>query len=116
LFDFLHARGMTRSPLDSTERLAPQVAVTCENPSLASATIVRIPDAGYPRLKPDASPYLVRADGSYQLLHGGDLHVAGAVADYHTRGVRLQLSHWSHVLALPLMTRVAQSPAASKAR
>ena len=72
LFDFFHAGGRTQNSPDTLEKLAPEVAGTCKNASLASATIVRIPDPRFPRLNPDASPYLVRADGTYQLVRDGD--------------------------------------------
>ena len=73
LFDFFHSGSGTQTSTDALERLAPEVAVTCKNASLASATIVRIPDPRFPRLNPDASPYLVRADGTYQLVRDGRL-------------------------------------------
>ena len=112
LFDFLQAGG---------ERLAPEVAGTCKNVSLASATIVRIPDPRFPRLQSDASPYLVKADGTYQQVRDGDFDVSlpaikaesivGRIPNYNTRKVRVQLSHWSQLLALPLTAQVALASA-----
>jgi hypothetical protein len=98
--------GRTHDNPDTTEKLAPDVARTCRNPSLASATIVRIPDPRFPRLKPDASPYLVRADGSYVALPG--IHAAGIAAlmpNYDA--YKVQLSHWTQLLALPRSKHVA---------
>jgi hypothetical protein len=107
LFDFFHADGRT-------QKLAPQIAGTCRNASLASATIVRIPDPRYPRLKPDASPYLVSADGTYQPVHGGDFKVSlPKTPNYKARKVRIQLSHWTQLFALPLTAQVALSSADS---
>jgi hypothetical protein len=108
LFDFFHSSGRTQSSPDTLQTLAPAVARTCMNASLASATIVRIPDPRFPRLKSDASPYLVRADGTYELLRDGNFDVSlPRVPNYHTHEVKLQLSHWSQLLALPLMAQVA---------
>ena len=114
LFDFLHAGG---------EKLAPEVAGTCKNASLASATIVRIPEPRFPRLDADASPYLVRADGTYQRVRGGDFDVAlpaikaenivSRIPNYNARKVKVQLSHWSQLLALPLTMQVALASADS---
>jgi hypothetical protein len=122
LFDFLHSRGKTQTSPDRLETLAPEVAATCKNASLASATIVEIPPPRFPRLNPDASPYLVRADGSYQAVRNGDfdaslpdIHADGIAAllpHYNTDKVKVQLSHWSQLLALPLTTQVALSSAA----
>jgi hypothetical protein len=102
LFDFFHSGSGTQKRADTLETLAPEVAGTCRNATLASATIVRIPAARYPRLNADASPYLVRTDGTYQVLHDGDF--AGLTPNYNTQGVKVQLSHWSQLLALPLFT------------
>lgn len=123
LFDLFHSRGSTRNSPGGLEKLAPQVAATCKNASLASATIVKIPPPRFPRLNPDASPYLVRADGSYQPLRNGNfgvssagIHAHGVAAllpDYSTHEVKVQLSHWSQLLALPLTTQVALSSADS---
>jgi hypothetical protein len=89
--------------------------------SLASATIVSIPDPRFPRLNPDASPYLVKADGAYQRVRGGEFDVslpaikaegiAGRVPNYNTHKVKVQLSHWSQLFALPATMQVALSPA-----
>jgi hypothetical protein len=114
LFDFFHAGGSTEDGSDTLEELAPEVAGTCRNAALASATIVSIPDARFPRLTPDASPYLVRADGTYQRVRGGEFEgIAGLMPNYDTRKVKVQLSHWSQLLALPLTTQVALTPADS---
>jgi hypothetical protein len=106
---------------DAVEMLPAEVAGTCRNASLGSATVVRIPDPRYPRLNADASAYLVEADGSYQLIRDGDSSVTVArfnsevVADYRrthrAHGVRVQLSHWTQVLALPVIGRIALSSA-----
>jgi hypothetical protein len=112
LGDFFRAAGTTQDSANTLETLPPDTAVTCRNASLASATIVRIPDARFPRLKADASPYLVRTDGTYQRVRGGEFEAtAGLVPNYHTRRVRVQLSHWSQLLALPLTMQVALLPA-----
>jgi len=80
LFDFIHAGG---------EKLAPGIAGTCRNASLASATIVRIPAPRFPRLNADASPYLVRADGSYQRVRDGDFNASSPLSpNYETRKVK----------------------------
>jgi hypothetical protein len=119
LFDFFRSRGKTQDSPDTLETLAPEVAGTCRNASLASATIVKIPHPRFPRLNSDASPYLVRADGSYQPVRGGDFgvfspaiharEIAAQVPDYSTNKARVQLSHWSQLLALPRKTQVALS-------
>lgn len=113
LFDSLHSRGTPRRGVDSLEKLSPTVAGTCRNPALASATIVTIPDPRFPRLNADASPSLVMADGTYQLMRGGDFHVSlpgihaeGMSADHETHRVKVQVSHWSQLLALPLVGQV----------
>lgn len=126
LFDVLQSGGRTKDSAGAVETLSPGVARTCRNPSLASATIVRIPAARFPRLNADASPYLVRADGSYQAVRErnfdlpmpalGAERVAGRTANYNTHRARVQLSHWSQLLVLPLMTRVALASTDSKAR
>jgi hypothetical protein len=93
---------------DAIEKLAPQIAVTCKNASLASATVVRIPEARFPRLNADASPSLVRADGTYQLLRDGSFDTSlPRIANHRAHEVKVQLSHWTQILALPVMTRVA---------
>jgi hypothetical protein len=108
LFDFFHS-SRTKSGPDTLERLAPAVAATCNNASLASATVVRIPDPRFPRLNPDASPHLVRADGDYQLVRGGESGASLPLTNYSTHEVKVQLSHWSQLLGLPLRKRVALS-------
>jgi hemoglobin-like flavoprotein len=92
--------------LDTRTTLAPAVAITCKNPSLASATVVTIPAPRYPRLNADASPYLVRADGGYQRVGEGVVSASlpAVAAPRHARQAKLQLSHWSQLLALPLVT------------
>ena len=101
LFDFFHAGARAQNSPDTKEKLAPDVAGTCKNASLASATIVRVPDARYPRLNPDASPYLVRTDGTYQRVSGGEHErTARPAPNYNAHHVRIQLSHWSQLLAL----------------
>ncbi len=124
LFDFFHSGGRTQNTPDAVEKLAPGIAGTCRNASLASATIVRIPDPRFPRLHPDASPSLVRADGTYELVRAGDFdvslpvivanRVADLIPDFNARTVKVQLTHWSHLLALVLMPQVAASPASRK--
>jgi len=125
LFDHFRSGRRTRARHDAVEMLAPGVAGTCRNTSLGSASIVSIPDARFPRLNADASPYLVRADGSYQLMRDGDYHVslpgihaegAAALIPDYTRKVKVRLSHWRQLFALPLITRVALLPADSNAR
>jgi hypothetical protein len=64
LYDFLQSAGRSQNKPNTLEKLAPEVAGTCRNVSLASATIVRIPEPHFPRLNADASPYRVRADGT----------------------------------------------------
>jgi hypothetical protein len=123
LFDFFHAGGGTPNSQDTLETLAPEVAATCGNASLAAATIVRIPVPRFPRLNADASPNLVRADGTYQRVRGGNfdvalpaikaVRVAGLVPNYNTHKVKLQVSHWSQLLAWPLTRQVALSSADS---
>lgn len=111
LFEFFQAAGTTQDNEVARETLDPDAAVTCRNASLESATIVRIPEARFPRLNPDASPYLVKADGSYQRVRGGEFEgIAGLIPNYHNRKVRVQLSHWSQLLALPVTMQVALPP------
>jgi hypothetical protein len=120
LFDFFQS-GHPSNSMDTLDRLSPEVAGTCGNASLASATIVRIPQARFPLLNSDASPYLVRADGTYHLVRDGDVKahspgkhaadVAGEISNYNASRVKVQLSHWSQLLALPLMGQLAPSPA-----
>jgi hypothetical protein len=114
LFDFLQANGRKRNRPETLEKPASGVAGACNNASLASATIVRIPEPRFPRLNLDASPYLVGADGTYQWVRGGEFEgSAGLIPNYNTREARVQLSHWSQLLALPLTAQVALSSAAS---
>ncbi len=129
LFDYFRSRGKTRGRPDTLEILAPEIAAICRNPSLASATVVRIPDPLFPRLNADASASLVRVDGSYELLPEEDSEAslpansagfAGLIPNYNTRAVKVQLSHWSQLLALPHTTRrrarpTPRSPVASSA-
>jgi hypothetical protein len=66
-------------------------------------------------LNAHAAPYLVRADGTYQLIPGGDvaaslprLHAHEAedpLPSYNSRRVKVQLSHWNQLLALPHVGR-----------
>jgi len=101
LLEFLHSGSATRNGFDTLEKLSPTVAATCRNSSLASAIVVRIPAPRYPRLKPDASPYLVAADGTYQLLDGRGFDA------FEARASRVQVSHWRQLVALPVMAQVA---------
>jgi hypothetical protein len=110
LFEFLHSDGRQQDSRRYTaERLAPRVAVACRNASLASATAIRIPDPRFPRLNSDASPYLVKADGTYQLVRDGDFDDFSpgprpvVLPGHQTRQFKVQLSHWSQLLALPPM-------------
>jgi len=108
LFDFFQSGSRTQISPDTVEKLAPEVAGTCRNASLAAATVVRIPDPRFPRLNPDASPCLVRVDGTYQLVRDGVLEASlPEMPNYKTHEVKVQLSHWSQLLALPLMAQVA---------
>jgi hypothetical protein len=125
LFEFFRAGGRTHGSSVTLITLGPEVAGTCKNAALATATVVRIPEPRFPRLNPDASPYFVSADGTYQRVRGGDIEVTlpavkvegmvGRVHDYSTRKAKVQLSHWSHFLALPLTTQIAL-PSADGAR
>jgi hypothetical protein len=117
LFDFFHSGGRQQNSPDTLERLAPETARTCRNASLSGATIVNIPAPRFPRLNADASPYLVRANGTYQLIRDASSHAsspfvhAAAIGDripnYSSRKSKLQLANWSQFLALPPMARVA---------
>ena len=107
LFGFLHSSNRKQGSPDTVETLAPEVAATCRNPSLASATIIRIPAPRFPRLNPDASPHLVRDDGSYELARGEHFDVYSAIPGHRSHKVRVQLSHWSQLLSLPRRTQVA---------
>ena len=87
----------------AVETLAPEGAVTCRNVALGPATIARIPDPRLPRLKGDASPRLVRADGSYELVRGSfDTSLPVSGSNYVSGDSRVQLSHWRQLVALPL--------------
>lgn len=111
LADFLRSIGAQSR--DSLRTLAPQVAGDCGNESLASATVVSIPEPRFPRLDADASPTFVRADGTYEQVAGGDLaaflpglgaaSVADLIPELDAQKLKLQLSHWSQLLALPLI-------------
>jgi hypothetical protein len=108
LFDFLNSGSRTQSRPDTLEILAPEVAATCRNTSLASATTIRIPDPRLPRLNSGAAPYLIRADGSYeQVLGGAHGEIAALLPKYHSHKVKVQLSHWSQLVALPLTAQVS---------
>src|SRR5690349_13251799 len=123
LADFFHSGSSKHSGPDLLEKLTPEIAVTCRNASLAAATVVRIPEPRFPRLKSDGTPTLVRADGTYPLLRAGEvdvsrpsLHAEGSAApfpNYHTHKVKVQLSHWSQLLALPGMAQAARVPVAN---
>lgn len=104
LFDFIHSDGSADGSPDTVENLGPEVADTCRNPSLGSATIVRIPDPRFPRLNPDASPRLVRTDGTYQLVRDGEPGGLSPLPNYNARRDRLQFSHWTQLVALPRMS------------
>jgi hypothetical protein len=102
LFDYFHSGSGTPGSADTVETLAPEVAGVCKNAALASATVVRIPAPRFPRLNADALP-LVRADGTYQLLREGDFDVSvPKSADYSTHLVKVQLSQWNQLVALPI--------------
>lgn len=109
LYDLLRSRISTRKSPDTLERLAPEVAATCRNASLASAVVVRIPKPRFPRMNANGAPHLVRADGTYELA-GQERFV------YENRATTVHLSHWRQVVALPLMTQIALVSADSKAR
>ena len=110
LFDFLHAGSRTTHRSEDVEKLAPDVAVTCMNASLASAMIARIPEPRFPRLNADALPTLVRANGSYQLLGGEAFDVSTrGIPNYKIHEAKVQLSHWRQLLALPLVAQLALS-------
>jgi len=112
LFDFFHSSGRTQDSPDTLEKLGPEVAGTCRNAALASATIVRIPAPRFPRLNADGSPHLVRADGTYQPVRDGEFDASlPGTPNYNTREVKVRLSHWRQLLSLPMMSQVALSPA-----
>jgi hypothetical protein len=109
LYDFLGSGNKAQDIPDTLEKLDPAIAATCRNPSLASATVVRIPAPRFPRLDSDASPLLVRADGSYRLAGESGLEdLPPSLPDYNARDIRVQLSHWRQLLALPLVVRAQQ--------
>jgi hypothetical protein len=108
LFDFLRAGGRARDVANASGTLAPGVARTCGNPSLASAAIAKIPAPRFPLLDADASPMLVRADGGYRSVDAGvSLTAQPGAAHAHRIGhhdaahAKVQLSHWRQLLALP---------------
>jgi hypothetical protein len=115
LFDFLGSARDARNNRPTVETLAPDVAATCRNPSLAAATIIRIPKPRFPRLNADASPHLVRTDGSYEQVRGGYVgsisgeRTSGHLPEPDSRKASLQLSHWSQLLALPLFGQTLRS-------
>lgn len=106
----LSRSGRSKQPgADGAETLRPEVAITCKNASLASATVMRIPDPRFPRLNPDASASLVKTDGTYRTVRGGAFDaVPGRSAEsashqtnYKGVPIKVQLSHWTQLLALP---------------
>jgi hypothetical protein len=113
LFDLLRARGRLQALPDALRKLAPEVAHACRNASLASATVVSIPEPRFPRLDADASPHLVRIDGTYELSRplAGNVSVpeidpgeaTEPLPNYIARKMKIRLSHWSQLLALPLV-------------
>jgi len=108
LFDYFQSGGTKQANQDTLERLGPEIAGSCKNASLRSATIVKIPVPRFPRLNPDASPYLVRADGTYQLLGHQSFDLSPPVVAAHdTRRTRMQLSHWRQLLAASLVAQTA---------
>jgi hypothetical protein len=114
LYDFFHIRGMIQISSDTQEKLAPEIARTCKNAALAPAPIVSIPAPRFPRLNSDAGPSLVRADGTYRRARDGEHEgIADLIPDDHTRKAKIQLSHWSQLLAMPLTAHVALSSADS---
>jgi hypothetical protein len=121
LFDFLKSGSSTKSHSDTPETLGFEVASTCKNASLASATTVDIPEPRFPRLNADASPFLVKADGSYQLVRIRDfsvssphIHADGHATpspNYTARAARVQFSHWTQLLVLPRQCVKSRRPA-----
>jgi uncharacterized protein DUF6765 len=108
LFDFFRSGSTRQSNPDTLEKLRPEVAGSCKNASLGSATIVRIPAPRFPRLNADASPHLVRADGTYLLLGHADFDSnQPAIPKYGTRKASMQLSHWRQLLAASLVAQTA---------
>lgn len=103
LFDFFRSSGRVAGVPERLEKLEPAIAGTCRNASLASATSVAIPEPRFPRLNPDATPSLVRADGTYGVLRANDSRqeiraaaIAHLVPDYKDK---VQWSHWRQLLA-----------------
>lgn len=111
LFDRLSAGGGAHDGIEAVTTLAPDVAVTCGNATLASARIVRIPEPRFPRLNSDGSPYHVHSNGSYALIRGGSFEDSlpsirsvgnpDGTPHPHAPTIKVQLSHWSQILALP---------------
>jgi hypothetical protein len=108
LFDFFHSGNRAQDNAGELETLGPEVASACKNASLGSATVLSVPDPRFPLFNADASPSLVRADGTYQLVHDqvADASSTGIKPNYASHGVKVQLSHWRQILALPLVSRV----------
>lgn len=96
LADFLRARSR-----GAVQTLAPEVGRICRNTSLASATVVGIPEPRFPRLNPDASPRFVRTDGTYQPVKRDDFANSALTPARHAPKAKLELSHWRQLLALP---------------
>jgi hypothetical protein len=113
LFDFFHSGGGEQDAPDALEKLSPRIARTCGNTSLASATIVSIPAPRFPRLTAEAAPYLVRADGSYSLVRDAAFDLPPHGPNYHAHQIKLQLSHWTQLLALPGVSQVMRLSAQS---
>ena len=112
LLTVFRSSSVTRSGAEAVEKLSPQIAGTCRNASFAAATVARIPDPRFPRLNADASPYLVRADGTYQQILDESSGVSlQAIANYRTHQTKVQLSNWKQLLALTLTAQVASSSA-----
>lgn len=103
LFDFFDSAGRPGTSAERLAKLSPSVAETCRNESLAAATIVAVPAPRFPHLMPDATPHLVRADGTYRVLPGSiepgtrPSAIAHLLPDHEDK---LQLSHWRQILAL----------------
>jgi hypothetical protein len=113
LFDFLHSGSGTHDSTDTPEKLSPEIARSCGHAALASATVASIPAPRFPRLDAHAAPDLVRADGSYLLVRDAGFEASPRRPNYHAQQVRLQLSHWSQLLALPGISRVVRLSAQS---
>lgn len=109
LSEYFRSSGLAQGNRGRLEKLPPAVARTCRNASLATVTIAQIPRPRFPRLNPDATPHLVRSDGTYQLVREGDFAgIAAPITNYKAHKVRVQLSHWSQVLALSQSSRKAR--------